>query len=180
LNYGRIANNVELQKYGLQELIANYQNAVLTANQEVEDAMVAFLETQERYRALKISVTATEEALKLLTLSFEEGDIDFSSVFLLQGELVDDQDELAQAQGDIVTRLISLYKALGGGWEIRCRVNGEMDVVDSSKLDGVQVVSSGKKRQLENNSVDEFPESIAALELIHRAFSRNDPRLDAR
>jgi NodT family efflux transporter outer membrane factor (OMF) lipoprotein len=180
LNYGRIANNVELQKYGLQELIANYQNAVLTANQEVEDAMVAFLETQERYRALKISVTATEEALKLLTLSFEEGDIDFSSVFLLQGELVGDQDELAQAQGDIVTRLISLYKALGGGWEIRCRVNGEMDVADSSNLDGVQVVSSGKKRQLENDSIDEFPESISAVELIHRAFSRNEPRLDAR
>ncbi len=49
LNYGRIANNVELQRYGLQELIASYQNTVLTANQEVEDAMVAFLQTQERY-----------------------------------------------------------------------------------------------------------------------------------
>ena len=50
LNYGRIANNVQLQKYGLQELIASYQGTVLTANQEVEDAMVAFLQTQERYR----------------------------------------------------------------------------------------------------------------------------------
>ncbi len=111
LNYGRIANNVELQKYGLQELIASYQNTVLTANQEVEDAMVAFLQTQERYQALEKSVSATEEALKLLTLSFEEGDIDFSSVFLLQGELVGAQNELAQAQGDIVTSLISLFKA---------------------------------------------------------------------
>ncbi len=88
LNYGRIANNVELQKYGLQELIASYQNKVLTANQEVEDAMVAFLQTQERYHYLDLSVEATEESLKLLTLSFEEGEIDFSAVFLLQGALV--------------------------------------------------------------------------------------------
>ena len=52
LNYGRIANNVELQKYGLQELIASYQNTVLTANQEVEDAMVAFLQTQEQVSSI--------------------------------------------------------------------------------------------------------------------------------
>ena len=121
LNYGRIANNVELQKYGLQELIASYQNTVLTANQEVEDAMVAFLQTQERYRFLNKSVQATEESLKLLTLSFEEGEIDFSSVFLLQGALVGAQNDLAQAQGDVITNLIGLYKALGGGWEVRCR-----------------------------------------------------------
>ena len=88
LNYGRIVNNIRLQKYGLQELIASYHNSVLTANQEVEDAMIAFLQTQERYRFLNKSVQATEESLKLLTLSFEEGEIDFSSVFLLQGALV--------------------------------------------------------------------------------------------
>jgi outer membrane protein TolC len=119
LNYGRIKNNVKLQEYGLQELIAAYQNTVLTANQEVEDALVAFLRTQEVFQSLNKSVQATEEALKLLTLSFEEGEIDFSAVFLLQGELVGAQNELAQAQGDIVISLIGLYKALGGGWEVR-------------------------------------------------------------
>jgi NodT family efflux transporter outer membrane factor (OMF) lipoprotein len=121
LNYGRIQNNVQLQRYGLQELIASYQNTVLTANQEVEDALVAFLRNQERYQALDKSVKATEEALKLTTLSFEEGDIDFSAVFVLQATLVGAQNGLAQSQGDIVTSLISLYKALGGGWEVRCR-----------------------------------------------------------
>ncbi len=120
LNYGRIANNVELQKYGLQELVANYQQTVLIANQEVEDSIAAFLQAQERYRDLEKSVTATEESLRLLTLSFEEGEIDFSGVFLLQGVLVGAQNNLAQAQGEIVTSLISLYKALGGGWEARC------------------------------------------------------------
>ncbi len=121
LNYGRITNNVELQKYGLQELIATYQNTVLNANQEVEDALVAFLRTQDSYHALEKSVEATEEALKLLTISFEEGEIDFSAVFLLQGSLVGAQNDLAQTQGDVITNLIGLYKALGGGWEVRCQ-----------------------------------------------------------
>ena len=134
LNYGRIINNVDLQKYGLQELITSYQDTVLTANQEVEDAMVAFLQTQERYRALDKSVTATEEALKLLTLSFDEGEIDFSAVFLLQGALVGSQNELAQVQGDIVTSLINLYKALGGGWEVRCRGFRTPSFVESESL----------------------------------------------
>ena len=53
LNYGRIKNNVQLQQYGLQELIASYQGTVLNANQEVEDAIVAFLKAQQRYRTLQ-------------------------------------------------------------------------------------------------------------------------------
>ena len=130
LNYGRIINNVRLQGFGLEELIANYQNTVLIAGQEVEDALVAFLRNQQRVAYLRSSVVETEEALKLLTISFEEGAISFVGVFVLQGELTTSQDALAQAQGDVVTSLINLYKALGGGWQIRCpqyasRINSE-------------------------------------------------------
>jgi hypothetical protein len=69
---------------------------------------------------LEETVKETQAALKLLTISFDEGDISFTGVFIMQGELARNQDQLAQAQGDIATSLISLYKALGGGWEIRC------------------------------------------------------------
>jgi NodT family efflux transporter outer membrane factor (OMF) lipoprotein len=120
LNYGRITNNVRLQQAGLKELIASYRNTVLTANQEAEDALVAFLRNQERVRLLKDTVKETEEARRLLTLSFEEGDISFSGVFVIQGVLASLEDQLAQARGDVATSLITLYKALGGGWEIRC------------------------------------------------------------
>ena len=61
----------------------------------------------------------TEEALKLLTISYEDGLISFTGVFVMQAELVSALDQLAQTRGDVVTSLISLYKALGGGWEIR-------------------------------------------------------------
>jgi NodT family efflux transporter outer membrane factor (OMF) lipoprotein len=120
LNYGRIINNVELQAAGLQELIASYQNVVLTANQEVEDALVAFLRNQQRVKNLESSVEETKEALRLLTISFEDGAISFTGVFVMQGELAAVQDQLAQTRGDVVTSLIAVYKALGGGWEIRC------------------------------------------------------------
>ncbi len=121
LNYGRIINNARLQAAGLQELISSYQNTVLTANQEVEDAMVAFLRNQQRVQLLEASVSETQEALRLLTISFEDGAISFTGVFVMQGELASAQDRLAQTRGDVATSLIDLYKALGGGWEIRCR-----------------------------------------------------------
>ncbi|MGI9470983.1 MAG: efflux transporter outer membrane subunit [Rubripirellula sp.] len=135
LNYGRIQNNVELQEYGLRELVANYRNTVLTANQEVEDAIVAYLQTERQVQRLEASVEATEEALRLLTLSFEEGEISFTNVFLLQGALVGAQDQLAEAQGSVLLNLIELYRALGGGWEVRCRgFRAESGIVESSML----------------------------------------------
>ena len=61
----------------------------------------------------------TELALELQLLNFKEGESDFTGVFVLQGDLAAKQDQLAAAQGAIVTSLIGVYKALGGGWEIR-------------------------------------------------------------
>jgi outer membrane protein TolC len=120
LNYGRIINNVRVQDARLAELVASYQSSVLTANQEVEDSLVAFLRTQEQVRLLAGSVEATQRALELALINFKEGETDFTGVFVLQGDLVGKQDELAAAQGEVVTSLVSVYKALGGGWEIRC------------------------------------------------------------
>ncbi|WP_419194243.1 efflux transporter outer membrane subunit [Novipirellula herctigrandis] len=120
LNYGRIANNVRFQNARFQELAVNYQNTVLKANQEVEDALVSFLRTQEQVTSLASSVEATQRALELSLVNFKEGESDFAGVFVLQGDLAQKQDRLAAAQGNVVTSLISVYKALGGGWQIRC------------------------------------------------------------
>jgi NodT family efflux transporter outer membrane factor (OMF) lipoprotein len=121
LNYGRIRNNISIQQAAFQELVASYQNTVLTANQEVEDSLVAFLRTQNAVASLGRSANETQRALELQLINFKEGESDFTGVFVLQGDLVQKQDQLAAAQGEVVTSLISLYKALGGGWEVRCR-----------------------------------------------------------
>ena len=93
---------------------------MLTANQEVEDSIVSFLQSQERVKLLEGSVKETEEALRLLRISFEEGEISFTGIYVVQGQLVSLKDQLAQSKGDVVTSLIGIYKALGGGWEVRC------------------------------------------------------------
>lgn len=136
LNYGRIINNVELQGYGLEELITSYQSTVLTANQEVEDALVAYLKNQQRVNFLELATRETEQALNLLTIAFEEGDISFTGVFVLQGQLTARQDEYAAARGDVLISLINLYKALGGGWEIRA--SDEINLDESIQFDSVQ------------------------------------------
>lgn len=140
LNYGRINNNVRVQEARFRELIATYQQTVLTANQEVEDALVAFLRTQEQVRSLAGSAQATEQALKLELLNFKEGETDFTGVFVLQGDLAEKQDQLAAAQGDIVTSLISVYKALGGGWQIRCANFAARGITEPASEVGSEVI----------------------------------------
>ena len=120
LNYGRIRNNVRLQDSRLLELIASYQNKVLEANQEVEDALIAFLKSQEEVKFLQENVDDLDNSLELLIVEFEEGAIEFSPVFVLQGSLREAQDRLAAAQGRLLVNLIDVYRALGGGWQIRC------------------------------------------------------------
>jgi outer membrane protein TolC len=120
LNYGRILNNVRLQEARFQELVANYQQTVLTAAEEVEDGLVTFLRSQEATRFLAESVAAAEKAVRVALAQYKGGLVDFNRVSLLEQNLVQQQDQLAQAQGQIALGLIQVYRALGGGWQIRC------------------------------------------------------------
>jgi NodT family efflux transporter outer membrane factor (OMF) lipoprotein len=119
LNYGRILNNVRLQDAKFQEQVATYQNTVLNAAQDVENGLVTFLEAQQRTRYQAASVKDAQEAVDIALAQYKAGTVDFTRVTQLETTLVTQQDTLAQAQGEIVTGLIQVYKALGGGWQIR-------------------------------------------------------------
>jgi outer membrane protein TolC len=118
-NYGRITNNVRLQDARLQELLIAYQNAVLTAQQEVEDNLVAFLRAQERAEFLGRSAAAARRSVDLAVLQYSEGIKDFTTVLTAQQALLTEQDNLAAILGNISSSLVGVYRALGGGWEIR-------------------------------------------------------------
>ncbi len=119
LQYGRTLNNVRLQDAQFLELVEAYKQAVLNANQEAENGLVTFLKAQERYALQKKSVDANRSAYNTVWEQFKAGTIDFTRVAqLLQNQVVLD-DTLAQVQGEIATGLISVYTALGGGWELR-------------------------------------------------------------
>jgi NodT family efflux transporter outer membrane factor (OMF) lipoprotein len=119
LNYGRILNNVRLQDAKFQELVATYQNSVLSAAQDVENGLVTFLQAQQRTQFQAASVKDAEEAVSIAVAQYKAGTVDFTRVTQLEQNLVTQQDTLAQAQGEIVTGLIQVYKALGGGWQLR-------------------------------------------------------------
>jgi NodT family efflux transporter outer membrane factor (OMF) lipoprotein len=119
LNYGRIVNNVRLQDVRTQELIAAYQNRALTAAQEVENGLVGFLRSRQQARDLGRSVAAAKEATQLGMEQYRTGTVDFNRVFNLETTQVQVQDQLAVAQGNIALNLINVYRALGGGWELR-------------------------------------------------------------
>ncbi len=118
-NYGRITNNVRLQDARLQELLIAYQNTVLTAQREVEDNLVAFLKAQDRAEFLAQSTSFAKSALDLAVVQYQQGAKDFLTVLTAQLALLNAQDNLATTLGDISTSLVGVYKALGGGWEIR-------------------------------------------------------------
>jgi NodT family efflux transporter outer membrane factor (OMF) lipoprotein len=120
LNYGRILNNVRAQDAHFQELVASYQNAVLNAGQEVENGLVTFLRSHSRTRDYNGSVSAEMAAFKEAMAQYKGGLVDYNRVVLIQERLVERQQSLADAQGQIAQGLIQVYKALGGGWQIRC------------------------------------------------------------
>ncbi|MGZ5010764.1 MAG: efflux transporter outer membrane subunit [Methylobacter sp.] len=129
-NYGQITNQVRVQDARLQELLISYQNTVLTAQREVEDNLVAFLRSQERAQLLGESTAAAQRSLDLATLQYRQGITDFTTVLTAQQALLSEQDNLASTLGDISNNLVGVYRALGGGWQIR---EGKDVVPDSVK-----------------------------------------------
>jgi len=119
LNYGRILNNVRLQEAKFQELVAGYQQTVLNANREVEDGLVTFLRARQRAKHQAASVDDAQQAVTIVLAQYKAGTADFTRVTQVEQTLVRQQDVLAQAQGQIASGLIQVYRALGGGWQIR-------------------------------------------------------------
>jgi outer membrane protein TolC len=117
LNYGRIINNVRAEEARFRQLLFNYQDTVLRANQEVEDAINRFLREHERVTFLKNGVTAAEESVELARGQYEQGKVDFQRLVDSERTLVRLQDELAAGRGQITLELVAIYKALAGGWQ---------------------------------------------------------------
>jgi len=118
-NYGRITNNVRAQDARFQELLLSYQNTVLTAQQEVEDFIAGFLRYQESAESLALSAAAAKHSLELAFIQYSQGSTDFTTVLTAQQSLLTSQDSLATSMGNIALNLVGIYRALGGGWEIR-------------------------------------------------------------
>jgi NodT family efflux transporter outer membrane factor (OMF) lipoprotein len=124
LNYGRIVNNVRAQNALLESTALQYQQTVLRAGREVEDALVQFIQAQQQADFLEESVTESRRAVEIAQEQFKGGVADFNRVYTNQSQLINQQDQLATVRGNKALYLIQVYKAMGGGWDYFCRGYG--------------------------------------------------------
>jgi outer membrane protein TolC len=159
LNYGRIKNQVRVQDARLQQLIVNYQNTVLRAAQETEDAIIGFLKKQQEAFYLEDAVTASQRSVDISLLQYGEGLTDYQRVLDAQRGLSIDQDALASTQGVVVLNLVSMYKALGGGWQPRSGqdfVNPETQQQMAERTDWGELLEEPRKEQSESSEESEW------------------------
>ena len=100
------------------QALTAYRKTVLVALQEVQGAMVAYAREQRRRAALSTAVAANQRAVELSTRRYRQGVTDFLSVLVAEGSLFGSQDALVQSNRNVGADAVTLYKVLGGGWDI--------------------------------------------------------------
>lgn len=114
---GAIRGNIELQRAAADEAFLTFKQAVLVALQDAETSLSNFTREQERRAALEQSVAANRQAVDLALQLYSAGRTDFLNVLSSQRLLFEAEDTLAQSRTTVITDLVAVYKALGGGWE---------------------------------------------------------------
>lgn len=115
-DYGRIENNVRVQDARLQQLIEAYQDSVLQAAREVDDAAYSIQKTAEQQVLVDAAVQASERALEIANTRYREGYADFQRVLDAQRAMFAQAERQLTTQGNHIAGVINLYKGLGGGW----------------------------------------------------------------
>jgi NodT family efflux transporter outer membrane factor (OMF) lipoprotein len=113
---GAIRQNIEVQSALQEQYLIAYESAVLSALEEVENALVAYAEVQQRRQSLSEATEAARKAVALAQHKYQAGLTDFNNVLDAQRSLLSFQEQLAQSEGNVTSNLVRLYKALGGGW----------------------------------------------------------------
>jgi NodT family efflux transporter outer membrane factor (OMF) lipoprotein len=117
LNYGRIKNNVRVQDARLQQALVQYRESVIQAAREVEDAMAAYIGSQQQDAILLETVESAKRSTELSMIRYQEGFADYQRVLDAQQALFGQQQRYVQNKGFAIRSLIAVYKALGGGWQ---------------------------------------------------------------
>lgn len=113
---GTIRANIALQNARYEEACANYDQTLLNAILEIRNALSAYSQEYHRNQALSKAVQAAQSAVNISQDLYKSGLRDFNNVLDAQRSLLALEESFTVSQGNIATQLISLYKALGGGW----------------------------------------------------------------
>ncbi len=118
-NYGRLINQVRVQDAQFQAAVLRYQNTVLNAQREVEDGLAAFANQQRTATLLDRAAVAARRSTELAMIQYKGGQTDYTTVVNAEQSQLAVENSLASARGNVVLGIISVYRALGGGWQIR-------------------------------------------------------------
>lgn len=115
---GRIRARIAVQDAVQAQALIAYEKVLLTALEDVENALVAYAAGRERLEARHRGAEAARNAALLARTLYEAGAVDFQKVLDTDRARLTAEDGLASAQGDLLTAVIRLYKGLGGGWRV--------------------------------------------------------------
>lgn len=131
-DYGRTKNQVRVEDARFQQALVTYQNSVLKASQEVEDGIVGFLKALEATSAQQDAVIAARRSVDLASIQYLDGAVDFQRVLDAERAQLQEENNLVRLRSKVATDVISLYKALGGGWEMSV---GQPFVSDATRIE---------------------------------------------
>lgn len=115
-DFGAIRKNIEVQNALQEQALGKFEGTILSALEEVENGLTAYVREQHRCHALAKAAAASSNAFVLADQQYATGLTDFFTVLDSQRTLLALEDQLTTSRATIATNLISLYKALGGGW----------------------------------------------------------------
>ena len=125
---GAIRQSIEIQSALQEQYLIAYESTVLSALEEAENAILAYAQEQRRRQSLGEAARSAAAAAELAEMKYRAGLVDFTTVLEAERSLLSFRDQLAQSDGAVVTNLVRLYKALGGGWTALSPTEGETSV----------------------------------------------------
>jgi len=117
--YDRIKNQVRVQDAKFQASLNRYNKTVLVAVSEVTNALNGYKLSKEQLKLTKQTIQANQRALDISMTQYENGMIGYERLLNATEKLIKNEDNYAQIKGQIDTQIVLLYKALGGGWQLR-------------------------------------------------------------
>ena len=114
---GRVRNRINVEDARTEQALARYENTVLQALEDVENAAVAYTEEIQRREALRRSVVAAQQSVELVNVLYKSGLTDFQNVLDMERSLAEQEDRYVESVGFVTQNLIAIYRSLGGGWD---------------------------------------------------------------
>jgi NodT family efflux transporter outer membrane factor (OMF) lipoprotein len=115
---GQLRGALALSESRQREAAVFFQETVLRAWKEVDDALTDYREAQRRRIDVARSVSENQSALQAARQRYSEGATNFLDVTATQAQLLQSENDLSDSDTQIATDLVNLYRTLGGGWEV--------------------------------------------------------------